>query len=111
MAVVEVRDLRKQYDSKLALRNVNLSVRESEILVVIGPSGAGKTTLLRILNLLEEPTSGEVYIRGVNPFHQSALERLRLIRTMGMTFQQPIMFNTTVFENVAYSLRLRGLDG
>jgi len=111
MAVVEARNLWKHYPGKHALKNVSLTVQEGEILVVVGPSGAGKTTLLRILDLLEEPTSGEVYINGVNAFQQTAEERLRLMRSMGLTLQQPVMFNTTVFENVAYSLRLRGLDG
>ncbi len=107
---MEVRDVWKRYDDKEALRGITFSVSKGEAFVIVGPSGAGKTTLLRILNLLDEPTRGKIYLDGVDTACPPGM-RLALRRRMGMVFQQPIMFNTTVYENLAYGLKVRNLEG
>ena len=68
MAEIKIENVSKIYSSKegdvQALKNINLTIRTGEIYGIIGMSGAGKSTLIRCLNFLEQPTSGNVYIRG-----------------------------------------------
>ncbi|MEM2798681.1 MAG: ABC transporter ATP-binding protein, partial [Candidatus Bathyarchaeia archaeon] len=76
--------------------------------VLLGPNGSGKTTLLKILDLLEEPTSGEVWLNGEPVDYSSSKERVMLRRRIGMVFQQTVLFNMSVLDNVAYPLKVRG---
>lgn len=106
MAVLQrLTNITQEYNGKIALRGVNLSVRKGEVLSIIGPNGAGKTTLLRIMGLLDKPVGGEVLYRGVK-VRKSNVPRLRSKITM--VFQRAVLFNTTIFDNVAYGLKLRG---
>ncbi|MFQ6088082.1 MAG: phosphate ABC transporter ATP-binding protein [Candidatus Methanofastidiosia archaeon] len=104
MKIVEVQNLCKDFDSRKVLKNLNLFVKKREIFGIIGPSGSGKTTFLRILNLLETPTSGRVLFNGKEI---SKDEKLKVRRRMAMVFQKPIVFNSSVFENIAYGLKIR----
>ncbi|NLY55825.1 MAG: amino acid ABC transporter ATP-binding protein, partial [Firmicutes bacterium] len=63
--MITVKDLHKKFGDLHVLKGVNNHIEQGEVVVVIGPSGSGKSTFLRCLNLLEEPTSGEVWIDGV----------------------------------------------
>lgn len=108
MALIEVQELTKTYDENVALKNVGLRVEEGDFLVVVGPSGAGKTTLLRLLDLLEEPTSGRILFDGIDTTFPSH-DRLALRRQIGIVFQRAVMFNASVHSNVAYPLRIRGI--
>jgi tungstate transport system ATP-binding protein len=108
MALIETEELTKIYNEKLAVNNVDLSIREGELFVILGPSGAGKTTLLRLLDLLEEPTSGRIMFDAIDT-GASEQDRLRVRRQIGMVFQRSIMFNDSVRNNVAYPLRIRGI--
>jgi tungstate transport system ATP-binding protein len=84
-----------------------LVVRRGEILAVIGPNGAGKSTLATVLALLERPDRGELRFDGrVVDWRRDALE---IRRRLAMVFQEPLLFDTSVFENVATGLRLRGV--
>ena len=89
------------------LRVDRLSFAEGQIHGVMGPSGAGKSTLLRLLNLLDQPTAGRIIYRGRDTARYRP--QLALRRRMAMVFQKPVLFDGTVFDNVAYGLRLRGL--
>lgn len=106
---VEVRNLSKEYLERKALDNINLSINYGELFALVGPNGAGKTTLLRILDLLDEPTSGEVWLEGARVDY-SGRDRHLLRRRIGFVPQKPILFNTSVFNNVAYGLKVRGLS-
>ncbi|MGB7550769.1 MAG: ATP-binding cassette domain-containing protein, partial [Chromatiaceae bacterium] len=64
MALLEVRNLVKEFDGKLVLDGVDLDLEEGQVKVIMGPSGCGKSTLLRCINRLTEPTSGQVIFRG-----------------------------------------------
>lgn len=108
MTIIEVQNLNKSYGERTALRNVDLKVDQEDVLVVVGPSGAGKTTLLRLLDLLEEPTSGRIFFDGTDTAC-SEKEKVVLRRQIGMVFQRVNMLNTSVYENVAYPLRIRGM--
>lgn len=108
MSSVEVQGLFKEYFGKQVLKGISFSVESGEIFILVGPNGAGKTTLLRILDLLEEPTSGKVFFDGRLIDYSSKSERVIIRRKIGMVFQQTILFNMSVFDNVAYPLKVRG---
>jgi len=109
LATVEVEHLFKEYSERQVLRDVSFTVEEGEFFILVGPNGAGKTTLLRILDLLEEPTSGRVLFNG-QPVDYSSKGRVALRRRIGMVFQQTVLFNMSVYENVVYPLKVRGLS-
>lgn len=100
----ELRNITKTFDRLKAVDDVSLEIRQGEILALLGPSGSGKTTLLKIMALIEQPTSGEVYFYN-EKVNDKNVERLRLDCTM--IFQKTTVFNTNVFDNVAYGLRVR----
>lgn len=106
MAVVALRDITVRYDGALALDVPELAIDEGAILAVIGPNGSGKSTLLRVIGLLEDPATGEVRFRGSLV---SGARRLEVRRRMATVFQEPLLADTTVFENVALGLRFRGI--
>jgi tungstate transport system ATP-binding protein len=83
-----------------------MKIDKGDLLAIVGPSGSGKTTLLRLLDLLEEPSKGQILFDGMDTAC-SENDRLRLRRRIGIVFQQSIMFNTSVYNNVAYPLRIR----
>jgi phospholipid/cholesterol/gamma-HCH transport system ATP-binding protein len=103
---ISVRNLRVAYGEREILHGLTFDVRKGETLVILGGSGSGKSTLLRALVGLQRPTSGEVWIRGVNiaTASESELDAIRL--RMGMSFQSGALFGSmTVGENVALPLR------
>ncbi len=104
--MIEIQDIRKEFDGKEVLSGVTQTIRKGEIFAIIGPSGQGKTTLLRILNLLEIPTSGTILFEGT-PIQASPDSNL-FRRRMGMVFQSTVAFRDTVFNNIALGLRYRG---
>lgn len=99
----------KEYSGKQVLKDVSFEVQKGEIFVLIGPNGAGKTTLLRILDLLEPPTSGRVLFDGKSIDYFSR-DKVALRRRIGMVFQRTVLFNMSVFDNVKYGLRVRGIE-
>ena len=98
--MIDVKNLHKAYGDHEVLKGVNEHIEKGEKVVVIGPSGSGKSTLLRCLNLLEEPTSGEIIFEGQNiTSKQTDINLVR--RRMGMVFQQFNLFpHLTVKENI-----------
>lgn len=107
MSVISTVDLSQRYGAKTVLKGVSISVDDGEMLALIGPTGAGKTTLLRLLDQLDKPASGKIYFDG-HQVTNSAKLRVEVRRQVGMVFQKPAVFNSTVFDNVAYPLRIRG---
>lgn len=87
------------------VKNVNLTINKGEVFGIVGPSGAGKSTLVRTINLLQKPTTGEVYINGENitSYKGKALRQERL--KIGMIFQHfNLISGATVYDNIAFSL-------
>ncbi len=109
MSLIETIDLCQRYGERDILKNINLKVDKGEVLALIGPTGAGKTTLLRLIDLLEMPTSGRIYFDGVDTT-ESAGVRLEIRRRMAFVLQKPIVFNASIYDNIAYGLKWRGVD-
>ncbi len=110
MALIEIRELVKEYEGHKVLAGIDLDLHEGEVKVVMGPSGCGKTTLLRCLNRLVEPTSGTIRIRGVDVM-QDGIDVRALRQSIGFVFQQFALYrHLTVLDNVTLGLRkLRGM--
>jgi ABC-type polar amino acid transport system ATPase subunit len=109
--VIKVVDLHKSFGKLQVLRGINNEIHKGEVVCVIGPSGSGKSTFLRCLNLLEEPTKGEVYIDGVSlTEHKKDINKLR--QKVGMVFQQFNLFpHMTVMENITLApIKLKGMS-
>jgi phospholipid/cholesterol/gamma-HCH transport system ATP-binding protein len=104
--VISVTGLRVSYGGREILHGISFDVRKGETLVILGGSGSGKSTLLRTLVGLQRPTSGEVWINGVNTTLMSEREMDAIRLKMGMSFQGGALFGSmTVGENVALPLR------
>lgn len=103
MEMLEIKKLSKCFDDLEVLRDVNVSVRKGEVVVIIGPSGSGKSTLLRCINLLEQPTGGEIFYMGEDITHLG--KRVTNYRKCaGMVFQRFNLFPLkTSLENVMYA--------
>ena len=100
---IEVRNLRKAFGNFVALDNVSLDVPGGELVALLGPSGSGKTTLLRIIAGLEPPDQGTILFQGENATDRPVRER-----QVGFVFQHYALFrHMSVFENVAFGLRVR----
>jgi len=102
--IAELRNISKSFNGIKALENINLGISEGEIFALLGPSGSGKTTLLKIMALIEQPNSGEVYFCEEKVTNKN-IQQTRMRATM--VFQKTAVFNTTVYKNVAYGLKLR----
>jgi putative ABC transport system ATP-binding protein len=103
--VLETRNLSRAVMGKLLVDDMNLQVQHGEILAVVGPSGAGKSSFLRLINRLDEPTSGTVYLSGQD-YKEISPRELR--RRVGMVMQSAYLFHGTVAENLRYGPRQRG---
>ncbi len=100
--IISVKNLVKEYNKGevVALSGCNLDVKKGEVVAIIGPSGSGKSTLLRSLNMLEEPTSGEIYFDGVN-LASKEVDINKHRQKMGMVFQHFNLFpHKTVIQNI-----------
>lgn len=100
---IRIDSITKTFNQFKALDNVSLDVANGELVALLGPSGSGKTTLLRIIGGIETPDSGQVLIHGQDSFALSAMNR-----RVGFVFQHYALFkNMSVFENVAFGLRVK----
>jgi len=108
MALLEISSLGKSYGKAEILKGIDLTVERGEILGLIGPTGSGKTTLLRLVNLLDEPSTGRILFEDREVSGRPEREKLSMRRKMAMVFQKPVMFKASVEENVSFGLRMRG---
>ena len=107
MSLIEVVDLHQKHGEQDTLKNINIRVDKGETFALIGPTGAGKTTLLRLIDLLDLPTSGRIYFDGTDVTEGRGV-RLESRRRMAFVLQKPVVFNASIFDNIAYGLRWRG---
>jgi phosphate transport system ATP-binding protein len=111
---VKVRKLNLFYDKVQALKDVNLDIPEKQVTAFIGPSGCGKSTLLRCFNRMNDlilncRTEGKIFIDDKNILKKS-IDVAELRRRVGMVFQKPNPFPKSIYENVAYGLRIQGIS-
>ncbi|WP_294379141.1 amino acid ABC transporter ATP-binding protein [uncultured Clostridium sp.] len=103
MALLEIKNLQKSFGDLQVLKDINVSIEEGEVLVLIGPSGSGKSTFLRCLNLLEIPTGGSIYYHEKDIL-QPKFNVMEYRRHVGMCFQRFNLFPMmTVLKNITYA--------
>lgn len=110
---IEARNFNSYYSDKIALKNINFNIPKNKIVAMIGPSGCGKSTFLRSLNRMNDliegfRPDGEILIDGKNIYDRD-IDVTKLRRNVGMVFQKPNPFPKTIFENIAYGLRINKL--
>ena len=111
---LEVKDLRLSYGEKEALHGIDMTIPQKRVTAFIGPSGCGKSTLLRCFNRMNDlvdgcSISGEILLEGQD-IYQRKVEVAELRRRVGMVFQKPNPFPKSIYENVAYGLRIQGIN-
>jgi tungstate transport system ATP-binding protein len=106
--VITVKNLRHRYGERVVVNIDALEITRGEIAAIVGPSGAGKSTLMRLLALLEPPTEGSIQININGGQVSSDTVSIEERRQMVMVFQRPSLLSRSVYDNVAYSLRIRG---
>lgn len=109
--MIKVIDLYKNFGKLCVLNGINEEINKGEVVVVIGPSGSGKSTLLRCLNLIEEPTDGDILFEE-NSIVGKKVDINNIRQQMGMVFQQFNLFpHMTVLQNITFSpIKLKGLS-
>jgi len=112
-AKIEIRDLSFYYGSKQALKSISLACPANRVTAVIGPSGCGKSTFIRTLNRMNDVipgvrVEGRILIDGED-INAPEVDVIDLRRRVGMVFQKPNPFPKSIFDNVAYGLRINGL--
>ena len=113
--VMEIKDLNAYYGDVLAIKDINLRMRRNSITAVIGPSGCGKSTLVRCLNRMHELVpggriKGRILFNGED-INAPNVDPVELRSTIGMVFQKPNPFPKSIFDNVAFGLRINGYRG
>src|SRR5579862_4272670 len=100
---IELKNISKLFGEVPAVKDVNFSVKEGELMALLGPSGGGKTTVLRMIAGLEMPTAGDLFIRGTRVNDISVQKR-----NIGFVFQNYALFkNMTAFHNIAFGLKIK----
>ncbi|MGZ0746749.1 MULTISPECIES: phosphate ABC transporter ATP-binding protein PstB [unclassified Haloparvum] len=113
--VIRADDLTVHYGDLQALQPVNFSIPEQEVTAIIGPSGCGKSTFLRCINRMNDMVNaaevgGDLYFRGKNVYDDD-VDPVALRRRIGMVFQKPNPFPKSIYDNVAYGLKIQGFEG
>ncbi len=103
--ILRTEHLGRVVKEKVLVEDATFEVRTGEVLAIVGPSGSGKSSLLRLLNRLDEPTSGTVYVEGID-YRQIAPRELR--RKLGLVNQRPYLFPGTVEQNLRFGPQQRG---
>ena len=114
MIKIETKEVNLHYGDFHALKNISMSIEENSVTALIGPSGCGKSTFLRLFNRMNDlidnvKITGKVEVDGEN-IYRKGMDIDELRRTVGMVFQKPNPFPKSVFENVAYGLRVNGIN-
>jgi len=109
MDILRLDNLTKSYGGKTVLNIPRLRVEAGKITAIIGPSGAGKSTLLALINGIEKPDSGSICFENEEYSRTKSCSPAAISR-MSLVFQKPVMFNTTVYNNIAYGLKVRKLN-
>ena len=114
MSIIETSNLDLFYGTKQALKNIQINIEKNAIVAFIGPSGCGKSTYLRCLNRMNDLISGvkitgTVKIDGTD-IYEEAIDINQLRKRVGMVFQKPTAFQKSIFENIAFGLKVNGIS-
>ncbi len=112
--VLEAQHLDAYYGDDRALNDVSIEIPENKVTAIIGPSGCGKSTFLRCINRMNDGIDaaridGDLYFRGTNVYGDD-VDPVALRRKIGQVFQKPNPFPKSIYDNVAYGLRVQGKD-
>ncbi|MHA1985261.1 MAG: ABC transporter ATP-binding protein [Promethearchaeota archaeon] len=115
MNLLEVQNISKDFykndDSvQNVLSDISFTVKKGECFTIIGPNGSGKTTLLRMLGLVENPTEGKIFYLGKETTNLSRKEKTKFRRKISFVRQKPVVMNSSVENNIAYGLKVRGME-
>ena len=112
MELIELKDVNKRYKNGVtALCDVNVEIKKGEFVFVIGASGSGKSTFIKLLYREEKPTKGSVFVGGINVAKLRNGKVYKLRRKLGIVFQDyKLLTKKTVYENVAFALKMYGLN-
>ena len=112
MITIELRGVWHRYPStsNWVVKDVSVTFSSGKLILVSGHNGSGKTTLLKIASLLYKPWRGEVIVDGYNFWEMNENEKIKIRRKITYVHEKPILLHGSVFENVAYSLRIRGFN-
>ncbi len=98
--------MHKYFGKKKVLRGLNFAIKEGSVAVVMGPSGTGKSTVIKLMVGLLKPTSGHIFVEGVDVGEKSAKELLEIRKKIGFAFQFGALFDSmTIYDNIAFPLR------
>jgi tungstate transport system ATP-binding protein len=107
--ILEIKGLKKQYNDQFHLDVDDLFLEQNRILTLIGPNGSGKSTIIRLLNLLENPDDGTIYFDGKDILRPGT-DKAAVRKKMAVVFQEPLLFNTSVYNNIIMGLNFRKVD-
>ena len=100
--MIEIKGLKKSFGTHEVLKGIDLTIKDKEVVVIIGPSGSGKSTILRCINYLEQPTAGEIIVDGISMSDAKSINDIR--KEVGMVFQRFNLFpHMTVLQNIMLS--------
>lgn len=100
--MIEIKGLKKSFGNHEVLKNIDLTIKDKEVVVIIGPSGSGKSTILRCINYLETPSAGEIVVDGISMSDAKSINAIRM--EVGMVFQRFNLFpHMTVLQNIMLS--------
>ncbi|POZ87797.1 MULTISPECIES: phosphate ABC transporter ATP-binding protein PstB [Petrotoga] len=108
--VIEIKNFNGWYAQKQALKDINMEIKKKKVSAIIGPSGCGKSTLLRSINRINDEipgyrTNGEIIFDGKN-IYENNIDLSLLRKKIGMVFQKPVPFPMTIYENIAFGVKL-----
>lgn len=115
MEILKIKNIKKDFilrDGTIQsiLYNINLDIREGECFTIIGPNGSGKTTLLKLINLLEPCTEGKIFYKKKEISKLKKKEKISIRREFSFVRQKPVVLDTSVYKNIAFGLKIRGLS-
>ena len=110
---ITARNVNVHYGKKHAVKNVNIDIESNEVLAMIGPSGCGKSTVLRCFNRMNDTinscrVSGQIELNGLDVYGRK-MDVVELRARVGMVFQKPNPFPKSIYDNIAYGVRIHGL--
>lgn len=104
--ILKIRNLKKSYQDGFIINIDSFDIKKNTIVAVIGPNGSGKSTLIKLINLLEKPENGSIFFNGIDILRDD-VDKVSIRKKMAVVFQQPLLFSTSVYNNILLGINLR----